>query len=151
MDSKQARERASAAPRRQGRAESAKPGGTGLPNLWTGLPWMSPWLDLWASVWTSWLGGGPLTAPRPGHKSGEGTRRQEDGLSWLPRLETTVIPLRRRTDPPGEQAEKISLRMQMPWLGGGNVIAIDTVVARSPSDYAVHAEPPAEASARGKR
>lgn len=133
MQSKQAHERAPAASRRHGEANARKQGAASLPPLWSGL-WMTPWVDFWTSMWTSWLGQGGFGLPnmRPHH--GEAARRQEDSLPWLPRVETTVIPLRRRTDPPGEQAEKISLRVQMPWLGGGNVIAIDTVVPRGRSN-----------------
>jgi hypothetical protein len=153
MDNKQAHERvpAPAPPRRQSAGSTRKHVAAGLaPMMWPGMPWMTPWLDLWTSLWAGWLGQGPLAAPHlRQHRQGEGTRRQEDSLSWLPRVETSVIPLRRHTDPPGQQAEKISVRMQVPWMGGGNVIAIDTVVPRAQSNGAAGAKIPTAGREKG--
>jgi hypothetical protein len=110
------------------------------------LVWpMLPWMTYWAEVWGAWLGGFPGVSVAS--LKGKEERRQEDGLPWLPKVETMVIPLRRRTDPPGGAAARISMRMQIPplsWLGGGNVIAIDTLVPRPVKS---EAEPtPAQAS-----
>lgn len=128
---------AAAPNRRRARSEPDKPPEGASPELespWPGLPWNNPWLELWAGFWTTWLGPGFQVWPTGERQPPGSERRQEDGLPWMPKLETTVIPLRRRTDPPGQHAEKISLRMQLPnlpWLGDSKVIAIDTVVQRA--------------------
>jgi hypothetical protein len=113
-------------------------------------PWpMLPWMMGWAEFWSAWLGGVPqLSSAGRASQEREG-RRQEDGLPWLPKVEATVIPLRRRSDPPEGQASRISLRVQipvLPWLGVGNVIAIDTTVLRPMEGVAEPAPAPAPAS-----
>jgi len=134
----QASERDPAPPRRHTDTGSRRQVAAGLSPMWPGLPWMGPWLEFWTSMWTGWLGQG-LRHPLAGavHRRGGMERRHEEGLPWMPKVETTVIPLRRRTDPPGQQADRISMRMQvptLPWLPGGNVISIDTVVPRVRAD-----------------
>lgn len=94
--------------------------------LWPMLPWMMGW----AEFWSAWLGGVPQPTLAGGASQGRG-RHQEDGLLWLPKVEATVIPLRRHSDPPEGKASRLSLRVQipaLPWLGAGNVIAIDATV-----------------------
>jgi hypothetical protein len=135
MDSKQVRERVPASARRHARDEGSRTApGAELPPVWPGLPWMNPWMELWTSMWSTWLGYGFHRRPGAGRQPAAGERRHEDGVPWLPTVERTVIPLRRRTDPPGRQADRISMRVQVPnllWLGGENVIAFDAVVPRS--------------------
>lgn len=112
--------------------------------LWPMLPWMMGW----AEFWSAWLGGVPQPNLAGGASQDQG-RRQEDGLPlpWLPKVEATVIPLRRHNDPPEGQASRISLRVHiptLPWLGAGNMIAIDTTVLRPVEGGAE--PPPAQAS-----
>jgi hypothetical protein len=133
MESKQRHQRVSASARRHERAEDSSHGGPQLPQMWPDLPWMNPWMEFWRSMWAGWLGHG-LYHSSEAERAVGGERRHDDGLPWMPKVETTVIPLRRRTDPPGQHADRISMRVQipnLPWLGGENVIAFDAVVPRS--------------------
>ena len=134
MNSKQAQERVTASARRHARSEEGSQSGAGMFPMWPAVPWMNPWFELWTTMWSGWLGYGVQRHPGAARPAAGGERRREDGLPWVPKVETTVIPLRRRTDPPGQQADRISMRMQvpsLPWLGGENVIAFDAVVPRS--------------------
>lgn len=130
--------------RNEGRAGGGEDPKLGLPLVWPGLSLMTPWLEFWGNYWAHWLGRGfSTTTRRPARRhSGEPERRQEEALPWVPKVETTVIPLRRRTDPPGQQAAKISMELRvpaLPWLGGGNVISMDAFL---PRDQEAEAEAP---------
>lgn len=149
MVSKQGLKRASAPGSSRTGIEGDRPEVSAPFHMWPGQPWMTPWMtpwvEFWANYWTTLLGQG-LAAPQSvSQRRGEGTdRRHGEGLPWLPKVETSVIPLSRRTDPPGQQADKISMRVQvpnLPWIGGGNVIAFDAVVPRSDRE-----DPPSDAS-----
>ncbi|WP_407280843.1 hypothetical protein U5817_11440 [Aromatoleum evansii] len=98
--------------------------------VWTGVPW----INLWMQSWATWLGQhgpeierspatGRVRAPRP-------ERRQAE-LPWVPKIESTVIPFCRSEDEPGAEATRLSMRVRvptLPWMGGSNVISIDTVM-----------------------
>lgn len=133
--------------RHEGRAGGGEHPKPALPLMWPGPSLMTPWLEFWGNYWAHWLGRGfSTTTRRPARRhSGEPERRQEDVLPWVPKVETTVIPLRRRTDPPGQQAAKISMELRvpsLPWLGGGKVIAIDALLNRDPEAEVESSPPP---------
>lgn len=92
-----------------------------------------PWLKLWSDAWELWSG--QLQALSAPPAAGAGDERRAPAVPWVPQLDATVIPFRRRDDQPGLEATRWSLRLHVPappWLGGsGNVIAIDTVVPRT--------------------
>lgn len=101
-----------------------------LAAAWMGLPW----IDLWMKTWTAWVEQcGANVAALQGAQINRDDRRQP-GMAWLPQVESTVIPLRRRDDHPGTEAAKVSLRFRvpaLPWTAGtSNIIAIDTLVPR---------------------
>lgn len=109
---------------------SGLPGG--LAYAWMGGPWIEAWVD----IWSAWMDVA-TKAGSASQSSGEaGDRRHlAVGIPWVPRVESTVVPLRRSSDPPGATSSRISMRLQMPtlpWLGdgGSNVIAIDALVPR---------------------
>lgn len=133
MNSKQVPRRSPAAARLEAEGEGSQPDWALMSQWWAGLPWVNPWMAWWTSMWAGWLGQGPYGPP--------GTnRRSEDTPPWLPSVQAAIIPLRRHTDRPGQQADRLSMRVRtpnLPWLGGGNVIAFDAVVPR-----ARQAEPP---------
>lgn len=95
---------------------------------WLGLPW----LNLGCQAWTAWMEFYGLGEPSR-EPVGADERRQA-GMSWLPQIESTVVPMRRRDDLPGAEAAKISMRIHvppLPWEGGtGSVIAIDSLRPR---------------------
>lgn len=102
----------------------ALPGG-----MWTGaLRAFDVWLRLWEQIWAV------APAPARPRRGGEHERRHADNVPWVPQFEATVIPLRRRTDPPGAEATRLSMRLPMPpmpWSeGGANVISVETIIAR---------------------
>ena len=96
----------------------------------TGAAWSEglKWMELWQREMQRLWGIGPsMFAPR-GARPGGDMRRASD-MPWLPRLEAQVIPLRRNTDPPGGEATRFSVRVPMPWAGGGaNLVALEAVV-----------------------
>lgn len=95
---------------------------------WLGLPW----INLSYQAWTAWmeffgLGGGS-------REPASVEERRQAAMSWLPQIESTVVPMRRRDDQPGAEAAKISMRIHVPPLpwedGNGSVIAIDSLRPR---------------------
>lgn len=107
-------------------------------NAWsTGFRWFEVWMRSWQSI---------LEAAQPGHARLDSPddrkeeRRRVPGMPWMPRVEASVIPLRRRTDPPASEATRISMRVivpSLPWNGAaGNVLTLDTLVARRDPDTA---------------
>jgi hypothetical protein len=96
---------------------------------WMGVPWMNMWVD----TWRTWLQQCDAAMPRLQDTTPVTDDRRQAAVPWLPQLETTVIPFRRREDAQGVQATRLSLRFRVPafpWLPGSNSIAIDTVVPR---------------------
>lgn len=95
--------------------------------------WM-PWMNLWMNSWSALLGPyGPTTSIRPATRTQLALKadRRETEVPWVPQIESTVIPFRRRDDRPGMEATKLSMRVRvpsLPWVGGSNVISIDTVM-----------------------
>lgn len=101
-------------------------------NAWsTGFRWLEVWMRGWQSI---------MEAAQPGHarpgspEDSAEERRRIPGLPWVPRVEASVIPLRRRSDPPASEATRISMRVMLPslpWNGAaGNVLTLDTLVPR---------------------
>jgi len=100
-----------------------------LVGAWMGVPWMNMWMD----AWRIWLQQYEAAIPRLQDASGGTDDRRQASVPWLPQVETTVIPFRRREDAPGVEATRLSLRFRVPafpWLPGTNIIAVDTVVPR---------------------
>lgn len=99
-----------------------------LAAMWMGLPW----LELWMRGWEAWYG--PLCAAIPQADSASAQDRRKAAVPWMPQVDATVIPFRRRDDAPGQEATRWSLRLHVPappWLGASsNVIAIDTLLPR---------------------
>lgn len=95
---------------------------------WLGLPW----INLSCQAWTAWMEFCGLGAASR-EPAGADERRQA-AMSWLPQIESTVVPMRRRDDTPGAEAAKISMRIHVPPLpweaGNGSVIAIDSLRPR---------------------
>lgn len=99
--------------------------------MWFGTPWMT----MWARAWTAWMQQLSALTALPGGDSERDDERRLQGLPWLPYVETTVVPLRRSSDPPGAAAAKVSLRVRVPtspWTPSeSNVISIDALMPRS--------------------
>jgi hypothetical protein len=101
--------------------------------------WM-PWMNLWMRSWSAMLGPyGPTTSirPAPTPLALKADLREPDA-PWVPKIESTVIPFRRRDDRPGMEATKLSMRMRvpsLPWVGGSNVISIDTVMPHPKEEH----------------
>lgn len=105
-----------------------------LAAAWTGMPW----INLWMQSWATWLGQhGPESAPA--HASGRvrapRPERRHAEIPWVPKIESSVIPFCRSEDEPGAEATRLSMRVRvpiLPWMGGSNVISIDTVMPHGP-------------------
>lgn len=99
----------------------------GLPPAWLGMPWMNWWMQ----GWTTWLQNFAANAAPASDDD-----RRNAVLPWLPKVESTVVPFRRRDDPPGAEGARISLRVRVPGLPwsehSGSVISIDTMTPRGP-------------------
>ncbi|MCC4117356.1 hypothetical protein LLG90_18540 [Aromatoleum toluclasticum] len=101
--------------------------------------WMGmPWVNLWMQSWATWLGQHDEGHP-PARSSGRARSRRPERrhaeLPWVPRIESTVIPFCRSEDEPGAEATRLSMRLRvptLPWMGGSNVISIDTVMPHGP-------------------
>jgi hypothetical protein len=95
---------------------------------WLGLPWINLSCQAW-SAWLEFCGVGAASREPAG-----ADERRQAGMSWLPQIESTVVPMRRRDDLPGAEAAKISMRIRVPPLpweaGNGSVIAIDSLRPR---------------------
>lgn len=95
---------------------------------WLGLPW----INLSCQAWTAWMEFCGLGGARREPSSAD--ERRQAAMSWLPQIESTVVPMRRRDDQPGAEAAKISMRIHVPPLpwedGNGSVIAIDSLRPR---------------------
>lgn len=93
-----------------------------------------PWINLWMQSWATWLGQhGPESAPAraPGRVRAPRPERRHAEIPWVPKIESTVIPFCRSEDEPGAEATRLSMRVRvptLPWMGGSNVISIDTVM-----------------------
>lgn len=134
METKHAPESAPAALGRCGEAEDGWEGQAVLLRFWPGMLWLSPWVELWATMWVGLLRQGlawqPGVVPHPGHSEPLPT----GSPPWTSKAETAVIPLHRRTASSGRRPDGISMRLEIPnppWIGGGNIIAIDAVVPRT--------------------
>lgn len=108
------------------------------------MKWFDVWLQGTQRFWSAGLRAfGPLGMPRPK----DGQRRSSD-LPWVPQLDAEVIPLRRKTDQPGAEATRISMRLPMPWtVGGADVISLEAIVGRRQAEARANedsepAEPP---------
>lgn len=122
----------------QAEAPAPEPG-DGSAGPWSAWPW-SGWngglqfFEAWLQAWQSFAGSESRGARYDDSADGADDRRRVPAASWLPRVEATVIPLRRQTDPPGAEATRISMHFMvppMPWSGlGGNVISVDALLAR---------------------
>ena len=103
------------------------------PMLWTGWPaaamvesmkWFGMWLQGTQCLWEA-----ASTFAQTGKSAGNNVQRRTSDLPWVPRIDTNVIPLRRRTDQPGSQATRISMRLPMPWpMGGADVVSIEAIL-----------------------
>lgn len=100
-----------------------------LAAMWMGLPWF----ELWVRGWEVWCGQWREAIPDVDAFASQ--ERRKAPLPWVPQVEATVIPLRRREDAPGLEATRWSLHLHVPappWMGASsNVIAIDTVLPRA--------------------
>ncbi|NMG75171.1 hypothetical protein [Aromatoleum diolicum] len=126
-------------PRKHAPRASHGPSDTGSAPQWAmedlAAAWMGiPWMKLWMQAWTAWAEQWGVNAAALQGSGASAEDRRQAGLTWLPQLETTVIPLRRRDDHPGTEASKVSLRVRvpaLPWTAGTtNIIAIDTLMPR---------------------
>ncbi len=124
--------------RRAGERESVSGDRPGVdPALWVkwsesamleGMKWFDVWLQGTQRFWS--IGFRTLGRPVTGK---EDLRRASD-MPWIPHLEAEVIPLRRKTDQPGAEATRISMRVPMPWpIGGADVISLHAIVGRRSS------------------
>lgn len=127
--------------RRAGERESVSGGRPGVdPALW--IKWSEAamlesmkWFDVWLQGTQRFWGAGFRTLGRP-VAAKEDLRRVSD-MPWIPHLEAEVIPLRRKTDQPGAEATRISMRVPMPWpIGGADVISLQAIVGRRSSQDA---------------
>jgi len=90
------------------------------------MKWFDVWLQGSQRFWSA--GFRMLGQPVPDPK--DGLRRASD-LSWMPHVEAQVIPLRRKTDRPGSEATRYSMRMPIPWpIGGAKVISLEAIVGQ---------------------
>jgi len=88
------------------------------------------WFDVWLQGTQRFWSVGLRTFGPLGTAQKEGLRRTSD-LPWVPQLEAQVIPLRRKTDEPGTEATRISMRLPMPWtVGGADVISLEAIIGR---------------------
>ncbi|WP_332673590.1 hypothetical protein [Aromatoleum sp.] len=90
------------------------------------MKWFDVWLQGSQRLWSAGFRmlGQPAPAPN------DGLRRASD-LSWMPHVEAQVIPLRRKTDRPGSEATRYSMRMPIPWpIGGAKVISLEAIVGQ---------------------
>ena len=91
------------------------------------MKWFDVWLQGSQRFWSA--GFRMLGQPAPGPKGG--LRRASD-LSWMPQVEAQIIPLRRKTDRPGAEATRYSMRMPIPWpIGGAKVISLEAIVGQA--------------------
>lgn len=95
-----------------------------------GMKWFDVWLQgaqrFWGAGFRAFGQQGMLA---PTDK--DGMRRASD-LPWMPHVEAEVIPLRRKTDRPGDEATRYSMRMPIPWpIGGAKVISLEAIVGRT--------------------
>jgi hypothetical protein len=92
-------------------------------------------MDMCMQVWAAWLA--PWGATGAASQSGRAPEndRRDSGPPWVPQFQSTVVPLHRRDDEAGAEAEKVSMRLRvpvLPWDGGSrSVIAIDTLLPRA--------------------
>lgn len=111
-------------------------------------PALTPWIELSGTAWTggmqvfgAWMRACQamwgIALPRPPRRetaAGGNERRRSPEIPWVPQLEAKVIPLRRRTDPPGSEATRVAMRMlvpALPWSGlGADVISVEAIVGR---------------------
>lgn len=92
-----------------------------------GMKWFDVWLQGSQRFWSA--GFRMLGQPVPG--SNDGLRRASD-VPWLPHVEAQVIPLRRKTDRPGSEATRYSMRMPIPWpIAGAKVISLEAIVGQA--------------------
>ncbi len=90
------------------------------------MKWFDVWLQGSQRMWSA--GFRMLGQPAPHQK--DGLRRASD-LSWMPQVEAQIIPLRRKTDRPGSEATRYSMRMPIPWpIGGAKVISLEAIVGQ---------------------
>ena len=88
------------------------------------------WFEVWLRGVQRFWGAGAGRVGQPVRVAVEGSRRASD-LPWIPQVEAQVIPLRRKTDQPGAEATRYSMRVPIPWpVAGAKVISIETVVGR---------------------
>ena len=97
-----------------------------------GFEFLEAWLDGVQRVWmANWRLLGPTVSGL------EGSRRASDS-PWLPHIDAVVIPLRRRSDPLGGEATRVSMRVPLWWpLGGAEALSIEAIMG---TDEAEHSE-----------
>lgn len=94
------------------------------------------WMNMCMQMWAAWF---ELWGVRPALRDDGGfdeNERRNAGFPWLPKFETTVVPLRRRDDEAGSEAARMSLRVRMPappWAGESrSTLAVETLMPRPP-------------------
>ena len=91
-----------------------------------GMKWFNVWMQGTQRFWGA--GFRAFGAPAPVAK--DGLRRASD-LPWMPHVEAQVIPLRRKTDRPGAEATKYSMRVPIPWpITGAKIISLEAIVGQ---------------------
>lgn len=104
------------------------------------MKWFDVWLQGSQRMWSA----GFRMLGQPAPRANDGLRRASD-LSWMPHVEAQVIPLRRKTDRPGSEATRYSMRMPIPWpIGGAKVISLEAIVGQ-PGEQGNRADDVAEA------
>jgi hypothetical protein len=102
------------------------------------------WFEVWLRGVQRFWGAGAGTTAQPVRVAVEGSRRASD-LPWIPQVEAQVIPLRRKTDQPGAEVTRYSMRVPIPWpIAGAKVISIETVVGRGKGNPAPGDSPSAD-------
>jgi hypothetical protein len=88
-----------------------------------GFEFLEAWLDGVQRVWmANWR------MLEPSATGTEGLRRASD-TPWLPHVEAKVIPLRRRSDPLGGEATRVSMRLPLLWpLGGAEALSVEAIM-----------------------
>ena len=123
--------RRTAAPDHPSRADDApRSPMTELAAAFMGVPWMK----VWADAWTGWIQQYEASMSALQRGGADSEDRRQNAVSWMPQFESKVIPFRRSDDLPGAEATKLSMRLRVPvfpWMGGSNIIAIDTVMPRT--------------------
>jgi len=95
-----------------------------------GFEILEAWLD---GVQRVWMANWRLLEPSV--SGAEGSRRTSDS-PWLPHIEAMVIPLRRRSDPLGGEATRVSMRVPLLWpLGGAEALSVEAIMGAGQGEH----------------